>query len=140
MSVGMDRETGRVITGFDHVLQSIGDIFSTELAERPLREWYGFPGLRLLGEPMNEANILRFFQDLVSALEVIELNGLPREPRFKIIQIVPLAAERSGNLSCRLEGEYRPRGHLGDFTPATVKRILISGAGDKFSAIDGGVV
>lgn len=125
-SVGMDRRTGMRIYGFDHVAQSIGDILTTNLGERFLREWYGFPGFRLLGEPMNEQNLNLFRQYIYYALEPKQLNGLSVEPRFKVRSVIPLAADRQGHFQCRIIGDYLPRGHLGDFTVEGQKKILIS--------------
>ncbi len=125
-SVGMDRVTGRIIRGFAHVVQSVGDILTTNIGERIHREWYGFPGFRLLGEPLN-----RF-----TPLTMRQKNGLPVEPRFRVIRAVPLAATRQGEFRCRLEGEYMPRGHLGDFTVEGKRKIVLTNAGNRFTAIE----
>ena len=37
--IGMDRYTGKVLTGWDHVIQSMLVIFSTRFHERVLRRW-----------------------------------------------------------------------------------------------------
>ncbi|MCZ8101547.1 MAG: hypothetical protein O9972_27055 [Burkholderiales bacterium] len=135
-SVGMNRETGRLIYGFDHVVQSIGDILTTMIGQRVLREWYGFPGFRLLGEPMNRPVLVRFLQLLSIALTMRQLNGLAVEPRFRVTKIVPVSVNRQGEFAVRLEGEYLPRGHLGDDTPEGKKKIVLTQAGDRFTAIE----
>ncbi|KAB0269065.1 baseplate assembly protein [Microvirga brassicacearum] len=135
-SAGMDRETGRLIHNFDHVAQSIGDVLTTGIGQRAVREWYGFPGLAMLGENMNHDNLVKFFQIVAIALSMRQKNGLPVEPRFRVIKIVPLEALRSGEFACRLEGEYLPRGHLGDFTPAGKRRVVLSGSGSRFTAVE----
>ena len=40
-SVGLNATSGLVLTGWDHVLQSLSDIFTTGFGERIIREWYG---------------------------------------------------------------------------------------------------
>ncbi|MFC5509268.1 GPW/gp25 family protein [Bosea massiliensis] len=135
-SVGMSRETGRLIFGFDHVVQSVGDILTTNIAERLFREWYGFPGFRLLGEPLNQVTLVKFLNLIFIALTLRQKNGLPVEPRFRVTRAVPLEANRQGEFLCRLEGEYMPRGHLGDFTVEGKKKIVITNAGDRFTAIE----
>lgn len=48
-SVGLDAKSGSVLTGWDHVLQSLSDIFTTGFGERIIREWYGSFVPHLLG-------------------------------------------------------------------------------------------
>ncbi|MBN9444382.1 baseplate assembly protein [Bosea sp. (in: a-proteobacteria)] len=132
----MDRVTGRIIRGFAHVVQSVGDILTTNIGERIHREWYGFPGFRLLGEPLNRFTLVKFLNLIFIALTMRQKNGLPVEPRFRVIRAVPLAATRQGEFRCRLEGEYMPRGHLGDFTVEGKRKIVLTNAGNRFTAIE----
>ena len=48
-SIGLDRNTGGMITGWEHVVQSLQDIFTTSFGERIMREWYGSQVPYLLG-------------------------------------------------------------------------------------------
>ena len=116
-SAGINRETGRLLTGYDHVVQSIEVILTTFLGEAILREWFGFPGNSLLGKLGTQTPIIRYFRAIALALTIRQLNGLPAEPRFRLMKITPLSLDREGELSVLLEGIYFPRGHLGDFTP-----------------------
>ncbi len=136
-SAGMDRRTGRLLRDFAHVVQSIEDILTTDIAERITREWYGFPGFKMLGELLNEPNLLRFFQLVAVALTMRQLNGLPAEPRFRIVKLSLLEATRAGEITCRIEGEYLPRGHLGDFTPAGARSVILTNADGRFTASEG---
>jgi phage baseplate assembly protein W len=111
---GVDRATGMVLSGWPHVRQSLGVIFTTYFGERVLRRWFGSFVPKLLGQNMTPSTILRFWTAICIAVELWE-------PRYKITAIVPVGdAEtmREGALGFRIEGQYRPRGHLGDFTPA----------------------
>jgi Bacteriophage baseplate protein W len=115
-SCGIDDLTGKPLKDFDHVVQSIGIILTTAIGERVMREWFGFPGLKLLGENATPQVIIRFWNAVLAALTMIQLNGLPTEPRFRIVKISRHEIDRSGLYRFAIEGDYMPRGHLGDFT------------------------
>lgn len=117
--VGMDRRTGARLSGWPHVLQSIEDIMTTRFGERVMRRDYGSLVPRILGENMVPETYVRFFAAVGVALE--------QEPRVRLIQIKPLSVGRDGRSGIRLELEYRPRGHLGDFTPEGAKRVVTIG-------------
>lgn len=135
VGTGMDRNTGKLISGWDHVLQSIVIIITTGIGERMLRRWFGSQIPQLLGESMNKQTIVAFFAALVTALEVKEpTTGLPREPRFKIVRIKPISVDRSGKFAVEITGTYMPRGHLGDFTPAGTRTITVQNGNGALSA------
>src|SRR5258708_23634359 len=113
-SIGIDRRTGKVLTGFDHVLQSVETIFTTMVGERVMRRQFGSSGAALLGRLMTAANVLRFFSLIAVALDLWE-------PRFRIVKVtvppgVSIDDVRRGRLTLLIDGQYRPRGHLGDPT------------------------
>jgi uncharacterized protein len=54
---GMDRTTGRVCAGIDHIRQSIADILTTPLASRVCNRQYGSDLPDRIDWPMNEAGI-----------------------------------------------------------------------------------
>jgi phage baseplate assembly protein W len=124
---GIDRATGRRLEGWPHVVQSILVIITTGYGERMLRRWFGSAVPQLLGENLTTPTVVRFFAALIAALEVREVDtGLPREPRFKIVRITPKRVDRSGELRLEILGVYLPRGHLGDFTPADMRTIVLA--------------
>jgi phage baseplate assembly protein W len=124
---GIDRATGLLLEGWPHVVQSILVIITTGYGERMLRRWFGSAVPQLLGENLTTPTVVRFFAALIAALEVREVDtGLPREPRFKIIKITPKRVDRSGELRLEILGVYLPRGHLGDFTPADMRTIVLA--------------
>ncbi|MCA1776044.1 MAG: GPW/gp25 family protein [Loktanella sp.] len=125
-SVGMNAETGRAITGWDHVLQSLRDIFTTPFGERIMREWYGSFVPALLGSQINKREITRYFIALTSAIE-------QWEPRFRVTRIRPTEVNRAGEFHLMLEGEYRPRANFGDSTAQGARRVIVSGAGGAVS-------
>ena len=125
-SVGIDRRTGKVLRGWDHVLQSLEVLFTTHISSRIMRRTVGSAVPGLLGRPLVPSTILKFATAIIVAIELWE-------PRFRIKQITfprdlntpePL---RLGKLSIHLIGEYRPRGHLGDPTPEGEDRSFVRG-------------
>ena len=73
-----------------------------------------------LGENLNTQTVVPFFTAIAAAVE-------QWEPRFRIIQIVPESVGRDGRLQVHMEGEYRPRALLGDFTPEGARRVTVVG-------------
>ncbi|MGJ4927470.1 GPW/gp25 family protein [Bradyrhizobium sp. HKCCYLRH3095] len=124
---GLDRQTGRLLDGWPHVVQSIMLIFTTGFGERMLRRWCGSAVPQLLGNSLTEATVVSFFAAIVTSLEIKERDtGLPREPRFRITKITPRKVDRTGELRIEISGVYMPRGHLGDFTPEDTRNITLT--------------
>lgn len=115
-SVGMDAETGGIITGWSHVLQSLRDIFTTRFGERVMREWYGSLTPNLLGRNITTREIVPVFSAMCSAIE-------QWEPRFRVTSVRATEASRDGRFSFVFDGEYRPRALLGDFTVEGARRV-----------------
>ena len=124
---GMNALTGRPLDGIDHVVQSIEDIFSTPIGARILREFYGNPGIKLLGENVTERTILRWWAITWACLELFE-------PRFKVKTFQLLSADRLGAIQVRMKGEYRPYAHL-EFEQATLYVSLSDGVVSIASAV-----
>lgn len=122
-SVGLNRYTGSAIVGWPHVVQCLENLWSTPIGERVIREDFGNPGTRLLGENMTPANILRYWQ-------IIKIVTDRWEPRFSITSITPAKTTpeemRLGAIGFVVTGIYRPRGHVGDRTPDRRKALQIS--------------
>ncbi|WP_449255189.1 GPW/gp25 family protein [Bosea sp. (in: a-proteobacteria)] len=117
---GVDRESGRVLDGWPHVVQSVNVIMTTRLGERVMRRHFGSSAFSLLGRLLTADHIVRFFSVYCLAVELWE-------PRFKIVRVIPIRTGvddiRLGRFAFAVEGEYRPRGHLGDPTPEGVRRV-----------------
>lgn len=119
-SFGINRETGAAIDGFAHVVQSINVIFTTRIGERVMRRHFGSAGPALIGRAMTANQVFVYFYVIMWTLE-------RWEPRFKITHIGPSASveeARLGHMNFVIEGEYRPRGHLGDPTPEGILRKI----------------
>ena len=79
-SVGIDAATGDIITGWDHVVQSLRDIFDTRFGTRVMREWYGSFVPNLLGRLITPEEVVPYFAAITSAIE-------QWEPRFRVTRI-----------------------------------------------------
>lgn len=130
---GIDRYTGKMLSGWDHVEQSLEIIFSTPFHQRVLRRWVGSFVPHILGESAVARIITRFFWAIVTAIDLWE-------PDYRIQQTYIMGAAinnfsptsdlttsdvnqllRQGELIFRTEGMWYPRAHLGDFTPYVQK-------------------
>jgi phage baseplate assembly protein W len=136
---GVNRETGMLLQGWEHVEQSMKVIFATPFHERILRQWVGSMVPHLLGEIAVSRVITRFHWAMAVAIDLWEPNY-----RIQTVFFMGDALEswkpqtfdvigefRLGHAFFRTEGSYRPRAHLGDTTPYQQKAIgLISRGGD----------
>lgn len=123
---GVDRDTGMILTGWPHVVQSMGVILTTHFGSRVMRRWFGSLIPALLGQNIGAAAVLRVTTAIFAALEF--------EPRFALtrVRVLSNADElRTGRLRLELEGQYRPRGHLGDFTVEGSRRVILGGVEDR---------
>jgi hypothetical protein len=128
---GMDRRTGKLLQGWDHVQQSMEIIFETPFHERVLRRWVGSFVPRLLGEEIVYRIITRFWWAIAEALDLWEPNyrikhvyfmgnAQTTNPTSQPSATMPDQV-RLGHVIFRNEGIYRPRAHLGDFAPEQLR-------------------
>jgi len=125
--IGMDRFSGKMLTGWDHVIQSILLIFSTRFHERVLRRWAGSFVPHLIGENATETTIMRFYWAIALGMDLHEPNY--RMQRVRISNradgsaLTSIEELRTGHLTTSMEGSYRPRAHLGDNSPEVRKTV-----------------
>jgi phage baseplate assembly protein W len=113
---GLDKRTGKVLSGWSHCQQSLRTLIRTQFGERQMRYRLGAEDSPLLDRPGNPLEIMSFFTAIYSAVEPRLVNGFQYgEPRFDLARIVPRGNE-SGLFTFSLIGLYYPRGHLGDFS------------------------
>lgn len=77
---GMDRTTGKSLTGTEHLRQSIADILTTPIGSRIMRREYGSLLPDMIDQPQNPAANLRLVAAATSAL-------MRWEPRLKLSRI-----------------------------------------------------
>jgi phage baseplate assembly protein W len=114
---GFDERHGAVLTGWDHVAQSLAVLLTTLIGERVMRRGLGMDEATLQDRPMNAVEITDAFVAISEAIRPRLVNGHQYgEPRYDLVRVVPLSARESGFISFRLDGLYYPLGHLGDFS------------------------
>jgi hypothetical protein len=102
----IDARTGAALQGFGEIEQSIETILTTPQGTRVMREWFGNPGLKLLGQNMTPDTVLLWYTIVWALVELFE-------PRFKIRRFETTDADRLGELGATMVGEHRPYAHLG---------------------------
>lgn len=108
-SVGTSRRTGKRITGWEHVVQSISVIITTPIGTRVMRREFGSEVPLLIDRPMTPRVVL--------AVYAAAANALRRwEPRFRLTRCEVVKAAVDGTLHLLMSGDYMPAGHLGDYT------------------------
>jgi uncharacterized protein len=128
---GMDRYTGKLLQGWDHVEQSLYYIFATPFHSRVLRRWIGSFVPPILGRNISAQTIGTFYWAVISAIDLWEPNYRITKIDF-MQEVVPTltpptveAMIRSGQALFRNNGVYYPRGFLGNFTPSVPKSTNI---------------
>lgn len=107
---GMNQETGRLMTGIDHLKQSIRDIIRTTLRKvknlligtRVMRRTYGSRVFDRVDLPQNRLTHIHYIADVADALD-------KWEPRFNLKQVKVQASKNdqdNGKLFFTLTGQY----------------------------------
>jgi phage baseplate assembly protein W len=115
---GTNRNTGRPLDGWDHVIQSLEVIFTTRFGERVMRQWFGSLVLHLLQRTATQSLILKFFWSIALAIDLWE-------PRFRLIRVVIGDLDKAGHLSFTLEGEYLPEATTGNRVTGVRKSLSV---------------
>lgn len=116
---GMNRDTGQLLDGWDHVAQSVFDIFTKPFFEQCMRPYVGSHAVRILGQNVVPQTVMRVQWAIAMAIDLFE-------PRLTPKNIQMLDADRTGASSWVIEVIYRPRALEGDFTPAGVRTLIFS--------------
>lgn len=124
MSTGIDRFTGKPISDWTHVVQSIIVILQTHFGERVMRRTFGSAVPGVLGQNLTPSTLLKFYTAIAIAIAIWE-------PRFRVRSFVYPNNEnspdylRQGKIGIRMVGDYRPRALQGDFTVEAVKTVNV---------------
>lgn len=98
---GMDRNTGKRLSGIEHLRQSVVDILTTPLGSRVMRRTYGSRLFELLDSPLNASTQVQFFAATAQALATWE-------PRLKVLRVQ--ASYDGPRVSITLTSRYLPTG------------------------------
>ncbi|WP_242221702.1 GPW/gp25 family protein [Shinella zoogloeoides] len=110
-SAGINAVTGRPLSDWGHVEQSIRKILTTPIGSRVMRRTFGSDLPDMVDRKMTAANILKVYS--AAALAILRW-----EPRFRMSAGRIAAATPDGRLAIEIYGTYYPRGHLGDYSVA----------------------
>jgi phage baseplate assembly protein W len=99
---GIDANTGKALSGIDHLRQSVRDILSTPIGSRVCRREYGSQLFRLIDAPLNKSTVMDLYAATADALS-------RWEPRFQLTQ-VQAAMPEPGVVLLDLTGVYLPDG------------------------------
>jgi phage baseplate assembly protein W len=109
MRTGVDRNTGKVLTGWDHCAQSILDIVTTAIGSRVLARAYGSDAPNLIDRPQNPTSIAAHWSAIAEALR-------KWEPGFRLKKVGATQLGADGVAGFTLTGDFYPNGHLGDYS------------------------
>ena len=98
----MSHTTGALLSGIDHLRQSITDILTTPIGSRVMRRDYGSRLYELVDAPINNATIVEIYAATADALA-------KWEPRL-VVNRVRVESADVGSLVLSIEGEYLPTG------------------------------
>lgn len=136
-SAGINRMTGRPLTDWAHVVQSLRVIFTTGVGARVMRRSFGSLIPFLLGRNnLTPRVVLNFWTAICLAIELWE-------PRFRVTQITYPTDNtpdnlRKGLLDMNIVGVYRPNALAGDFTPASnLYALRITGTSAELLEVTG---
>ena len=123
MRAGMDARTGRLLTGWDHCLQSIAIILSTRVGTRVMRRAFGSAALDLQDRNATPQRIMQIYAGIAAALK-------RWEPGFRLESIKLTQASADGVFAFEIAGRFYPGGHLGDYSVSEARSAVL-GANDN---------
>ncbi|GAC1040300.1 GPW/gp25 family protein [Rhizobium sp. No.120] len=122
-STGVSVTSGKPLSNWGHVQQSICKILTTPKRSRVMRRNFGSDVPDLIDGKMTRRNILAVYSAAASAI-------LEWEPRYRMSAGRVTRAEANGSITLEIFGTYYPRGHRGDYSVSESAsiRVIYSGA------------
>ncbi len=97
--MGMNAETGRELTGLEHLKQSIADILNTPIGSRIMRRDYGSRLFELIDAPINRSTVVDIVAETAEALMKWE-NRL-------VVTAVDVTSAVVGQIVLTVTGKYK---------------------------------
>ena len=97
--MGMNAETGRELTGLEHLKQSIADILNTPIGSRVMRRDYGSRLFELIDAPINRSTVVDIVAETAEAL-------MKWEDRL-VVSAVDVTSAVVGQISLKITGKYK---------------------------------
>jgi phage baseplate assembly protein W len=110
-STGINAVTGKRLSDWDHVQQSIRKILDTAIGARIMRRDFGSLLPDMVDAKMTDRNILAIYSASAAAIN-------KWEPRFRMQFGAVARAEATGVVALEITGAYYPNGHKGDYSVA----------------------
>ena len=105
---GMDRNTGKPLSDWPHVVQSLGVIMSTRKMTRVVRRAFGSELPALVDAPISPKTVIDFYSAAAKAIAAYE-------PRFRVKRF-SIEDASPGRLTIAARGIYYPRALQGDLS------------------------
>jgi len=96
--MGMNAETGRELTGLEHLKQSIADILNTPIGSRVMRRDYGSKLFSLIDAPLNRGTLVDIYAATAEAL-------MKWEDRL-LVSAVDITSAQLGQITLKITGKY----------------------------------
>lgn len=112
MRTGIDAQTGKLLTGWAHCVQSIGKCLTTRFRTRMLRAYIGSLVPEMQDQNADAKTIFKVYMSIAEALN----DPVSGEPGFSLQTIEMVEYGPSGRFVFLLDGIFYPRGHLGDYS------------------------
>ena len=108
---GMDRNTGRWLSGREHIGQSVDIILTTPVGTRVQRRPFGAEDKHLIDRPQNASEVMHATMAVALALDAWE-------PRMALKSAIIKEGSVDGRMRLAIGFTEYPRGHFGAKTPA----------------------
>lgn len=104
----MCRFTGRLLTGFPCIEQSIGRILTTHPTELVMLLDFGSDTHRFIGRNLHSGLVVDLYRSAVEAIH-------KWEPEYRVRRIQLVMLDRLGGLGIGFDGTYFPEGRHGNY-------------------------
>lgn len=102
----ISRTTGKTLTDFEHMVESIQTILTTPIGSRYFNREFGSDLFDLIDGPINEDTKIDIYAEVIGAIE-------KWEPRFKVDSVeVNDEDGQNGKITINLQGIYVPENKL----------------------------